>query len=249
VPPNAPRDLARNGSEASCESGLRLLGRAWHGYNWAVTAVAVESGPKKAFAWALDWPGWCRSAKDDARAIEALARYASRYATVADLAGQDFDASVPLQVVERVDGNSSTDFGIPAMITPLDRSPTTDAEAERFARLLAAVWKRFDMVAQDAPAELRKGPRGGGRDTARVVAHVVASDHGYARNIGLKLAAPAPTDLGAVAEMRAEVLKLLGQGSNGAPLARKWTARYALRYIAWHALDHAWEIEDRSNPA
>jgi len=27
---------------------------------------------------------------------------------------------------------------------------------------------------------------------------------------------------------------------------RSWPPRYAARRIAWHALDHAWEIEDRS---
>ena len=26
---------------------------------------------------------------------------------------------------------------------------------------------------------------------------------------------------------------------------RGWPPRYAARRIAWHALDHAWEIEDR----
>ena len=26
---------------------------------------------------------------------------------------------------------------------------------------------------------------------------------------------------------------------------RRWTPRYAIRRSAWHALDHAWEIEDR----
>jgi hypothetical protein len=25
--------------------------------------------------------------------------------------------------------------------------------------------------------------------------------------------------------------------------------RYAIRRIAWHVLDHAWEIEDKSDPA
>jgi len=28
----------------------------------------------------------------------------------------------------------------------------------------------------------------------------------------------------------------------------RWPARYAIRRSAWHALDHAWEIEDRSEP-
>ena len=36
--------------------------------------------------------------------------------------------------------------------------------------------------------------------------------------------------------------------SDGWPLAdRKWPPRYAARRIAWHALDHAWEMEDRTD--
>ena len=217
-------------------------------YNPVMTRLGIETGARKTFAWAPDWPGWCRWAKDEAVVMATMERYAARYQPVAQLAGHDFDPGAPLEVVERVPGNSSTDWGIPVVITGMDRLPTTAAEAERLAGLLAAVWRRFDVVAAGAPAELRKGPRGGGRDTARVVEHVVACDHGYARNIGLKLSAPAATDRDAVAEMRTHVLSLLGQPSDGAPLARKWNARYALRYIAWHALDHAWEIEDRSNP-
>jgi len=31
------------------------------------------------------------------------------------------------------------------------------------------------------------------------------------------------------------------------PLAdKRWPTRYAAHRVAWHALDHAWEIEDRS---
>ena len=26
----------------------------------------------------------------------------------------------------------------------------------------------------------------------------------------------------------------------------KWPVRYLIRRMAWHVLDHAWEIEDRS---
>ena len=37
--------------------------------------------------------------------------------------------------------------------------------------------------------------------------------------------------------------------SDGSPIAgKRWPLRYAARRIAWHALDHAWEIEDRSDP-
>jgi hypothetical protein len=49
--------------------------------------------------------------------------------------------------------------------------------------------------------------------------------------------------------MRADILHILRQPSDGSPIAgRRWPPRYAARRIAWHVLDHAWEIEDRSEP-
>ncbi|MGH9282469.1 MAG: hypothetical protein ACRD0S_05980 [Acidimicrobiales bacterium] len=44
------------------------------------TAAYVEQGAKKAFACALDWPGWARAAKTEDEALAALAAYAERYA-------------------------------------------------------------------------------------------------------------------------------------------------------------------------
>ena len=80
--------------------------------------------------------------------------------------------------------------------------------------------------------------------------HVIEADHAYAREIGLKLPTPSLADRAAVEAERAAVLEVLRQPSDGSPLAdRKWTARYAARRIAWHALDHAWEMEDRTEPA
>ncbi|MGH2773763.1 MAG: hypothetical protein ACRDIU_11590 [Actinomycetota bacterium] len=35
--------------------------------------VFVENGSKRVFAGAVDWPGWCRSGKDEQEALEALA--------------------------------------------------------------------------------------------------------------------------------------------------------------------------------
>ena len=97
------------------------------------------------------------------------------------------------------------------------------------------------MAAAGAPEELRKGPRGGGRDTSKIVAHVVEADEAYAREMGIKLKAPIEP------KCRAAMLEVLRQPSDGSPIAdRKWTPRYAAHRIAWHALDHAWEIEDRT---
>jgi hypothetical protein len=50
--------------------------------------------------------------------------------------------------------------------------------------------------------------------------------------------------------MRDEVAGVLGKPSDGSPLAPKgWPARYAARRIAWHVIDHLWEMEDRRDPA
>jgi hypothetical protein len=47
--------------------------------------------------------------------------------------------------------------------------------------------------------------------------------------------------------MRAAMLDTLRAAREGGPLGgRRWPARYAAHRIAWHALDHAWEIEDRT---
>jgi hypothetical protein len=209
--------------------------------------VSVEAAAKKAFATAIDWPGWSRSGKTPELALEALAAYADRYRPVAEAADERLPADPDFEVIETNEGGGGTEFGVPSRVTAADRRRTTASQAKRLARLVEASWATFDRVAAAAPAELRKGPRGGGRDTAKIVSHVRESDHAYSREIGLKV--PPPTDEKAVAAMREAVLDALRQPSDGSPLAdRRWTARYAAQRIAWHALDHAWEIEDRSEP-
>lgn len=215
--------------------------------------VAIEATPKKAFATAIDWPGWSRSSRTPELALEALAAYAPRYAVVASEAGETFpsrSAGVDdLEVVEEADGGSGTEFGVPSRVTDADRRRTTSAEADRLRRLVAAAWAVFDRVAANAPAELRKGPRGGGRDRDKMVGHVMEADGAYAREIGLRLKPPEPGDRDGIGAFRTAVLDAIGAPSDGSPLAdRKWTARYAAGRIAWHALDHAWEMEDRSEP-
>ncbi len=213
--------------------------------------VTVESTPTKTFATAIDWPGWSRSGRTVDLALEALAAAAPRHARVAGEAGEPFPeegAILEFEIVEQAPGGSGTAFGVPSRVTDADRRPTSPAEADRLRRLVAAAWAVFDRVSATAPAELRKGPRGGGRDRDKMIAHVVESDHAYAREIGLRLTAPAPDDRGAITAMRAAMLNVLGSPSDGSPIAdRRWTVRYAAGRIAWHALDHAWEMEDRSD--
>src|SRR5690242_62733 len=130
----------------------------------ASTPVYIEAGAKRVFACSLEWPGWCRSAKTEAQALENLAAYASRYLPVAEDAGcRNFPGREPsFAVVERLTGNATTDFGAPACIPARDRNDVEGEEAERLALLVAACWRVLQRVVESAPEELRKGPRGGG---------------------------------------------------------------------------------------
>ena len=208
--------------------------------------VLVETTPKKTFVSALDWPGLARGGKDEAVAIEALLAAVPRYALVVASAGHPFDiAELAVDVVERLPGDASTAFGVPAMVADDDRRPTDAEEAARLAAIVEASWAAFDRIAAAAPEQLRKGPRGGGRDTAKVVEHVHGGDDSYASVIGILAA-----DRRSAPAIRERVLAILREPSDGSPLAgKRWPPRYAARRIAWHALDHAWEIEDRSEPA
>lgn len=213
--------------------------------------VSIEAGAKRTFASAADWPGWSRSGRTETLALDALLAAAPRYAPIATAAGDPFPAveADDLEVVEPGAGGAGTDFGVPSRPTELDRRPVDAAAARRLAAIVGAAWDAFDRVAAAAPAELRKGPRGGGRDTARIVAHVIDADRAYASEIGIKLPGFDPTDRAAVTAMRESMLTAIAEARTGEPLAgRRWPARYAAHRIAWHALDHAWEIEDRSAP-
>jgi hypothetical protein len=215
-----------------------------------VVGVYVESGQRRVFAAALDWPGWCRSGRDEASALETLAGYAGRYAPIARAAGEQFPAGdVSLRVRERLEGGATTDFGAPEAVTSHDGRRLTGAEASRQCRLLRAAWSAFDGVVEAAPATLRKGPRGGGRDRDKIVEHLVGAEVGYARKLGLRLRTPDPADGPGLAAHRAAIVDALDRPSDGSPLAPKgWPARYALRRFTWHVLDHLWEIEDRRDP-
>ena len=211
--------------------------------------IGEEAGTKKVFVWAIDWPGWCRAGKTTPDAIDALIEHRPRYARVAKRAHLDLGpvAADDLDTVVSVSGGGGTDFGVPSNITDLDRRPVDADDADRLASLVDAAWAELEAIAERTPETLRKGPRGGGRDRDKMLDHVFEADHAYAREIGIKLPAGSLHDRVAVAVERAAVLDVLRQPSDGGPLSdRKWTLRYAARRIAWHALDHAWEMEDRT---
>jgi hypothetical protein len=101
----------------------------------------------------------------------------------------------------------------------------------------------FDEVAAAAPAVLRKGPRGGGRDTAQIVDHVLGAEAIYARKMGLEKASPGDDQAAAI---RQATLAALRDPAGLVTPPRGWPPRTAARRLAWHVLDHLWEIEDKS---
>jgi hypothetical protein len=206
------------------------------------TSVYLEVGTKRVFASSAAWPGWCRGGKTEQAALESLALYAPRYAPVAKLAGVDLPAgAADFEVVERVAGNATTDFGAPGVPTRLEALPMGAHEARRMCFLVEACWKHLDQVRATAPAVLRKGPRGGGRDRDQMFEHVLGAEVMYARAIGIRLEQPAVGDPVAVRGFHQAILASLGNPNR----KEKWPVAYCARRIAWHALDHAWEMEDR----
>ena len=213
------------------------------------TDVVLEVARTKSFASAVDWPGWCRPGPTPDAALQALADYAPRYAAVAAVGRVRFSAAAgaELRVVEELPGDSSTTFGAPGVRSASDSRPLGKAEADRQVRLLRAGWDELDRLAVEAPEALRKGPRGGGRDRDKVVAHVIEAERSYARKIGVRHP-PFHGDPAALSAFRAEVEAVLRAARSGDPMPG-WPARYFLRRAAWHVLDHVWEIEDKSEPA
>jgi hypothetical protein len=219
--------------------------------------IYLEVGSKRVFAGALDWPGWCRSGRDEASSLLAVAAYGERYgAAIGRTAGFTPPPSeAVLRVVERLKGNATTDFGVPGVAPPSDEEPLGPAETKRLVALLKACWATFDRTAKTASGRaLRKGPRGGGRDLDAIVRHVLDGEQAYLAKLGGKWQKPVARD-GVTAEMgalRKELIQLFTSRASGEPPPRTprsgslWVPRYFVRRSAWHALDHAWEIEDRS---
>jgi hypothetical protein len=215
--------------------------------------VYVEVAPKRAFACAVDWPGWCRAGRDADGAIDALVAYGSRYKRSLGRAAENLTLPADrseLEVVHRLKGNTTTDFGAPAITSPSDRRPIDAAELERLRPLLQAAWSAFDRAAEAAVGvELRKGPRGGGRDLDKMTAHVREADEAYLHALGAR---PPKRSVASITDLQTRFLDTLAARAIGGPITdparikSPWEPRFAVRRSAWHALDHAWEIEDRS---
>jgi hypothetical protein len=85
-----------------------------------------------------------------------------------------------------------------------------------------------------------------------ILRHVLESDAGYVNQLGWKFKPDDKDDLDVrLKQTRQAILSGLEASADGEIPARgprggmRWSPRYFVRRLAWHTLDHAWEIEDR----
>jgi hypothetical protein len=215
--------------------------------------TVTEHGPKdkRSVAYAIDWPGWSRGAKSADLALQILESYRERYRPIADLAGmaREFDAAGSLEVVEDRIGTGSTDFwGISFSPSAAEHGPMGDAEFDRAIALLRASWTFFDGVAARVSPEMRKGPRGGGRDRHRIIRHTIRTEsEDFAKQVGLRIpeeAALSPDGLRQHRKDYVAAMRAYNAGEVEKPM-RSWTLPFLIRHSAFHMLDHAWEMEDK----
>ena len=215
--------------------------------------AVVERGPKnkRSVAFSLDWPGWSRGAKTAELALESLEAYRERYRPIAILAGmsEEFESAGRLKVVEDRVGTGSTDFwGISFSPSTRERRRLREAELERAITLLQACWKFFDRVAARVSPEMRKGPRGGGRDRDRIIRHTIrVESEDFAKQVGLRIeeeAALTPAGLRRHRKAYVAAMRAYNAGEVERRM-RSWTLPFLIRHSAFHTLDHAWEMEDK----
>ncbi len=219
--------------------------------------IYIETGKRKTFAVATDWPGWGRWGKSEDAALSSLLDYGARYAAILQPAQMPFappSSGDAFTIIERLPGNTTTDFGAPAAFPESDNRPIAPDELERLQTILKACWAAFDRAAENAAGvELRKEPRGGGRDLDRIQQHVIDGDRSYLprvawkhrRNKALGLDEQMRNQRQAVLDALTNAVEngLPEKGPRGGAI---WTPRFFARRVAWHTLDHAWEIEERN---
>jgi hypothetical protein len=219
--------------------------------------IYLEIGKRKTFAVAVDWPGWCRFGRDEETALNSLLESADRYSRIVKAIDAQFKApssTEAFKVLARLEGNSTTDFGAPARLLPDEWDRMDEADLPRSARLMQACWLAFDRAVEEAQGkELRKGPRGGGRDLPKIVDHVVEAEQAYLKKLGWKFKKQKNEsgDAG-VGRLRDEIMhgleaslagKLPRKGPRG---GERWPPSFFIRRLTWHVVDHAWEIQERT---
>jgi hypothetical protein len=122
-----------------------------------------------------------------------------------------------------------------------------DTEIDRKITLLQACWAFFDGVARQVSAEMRKGPRGGGRDRDEIIRHTIRIEsEDFATRLGLRIPeGGALTVDGLVAHREAYLAAMCAYNRGEGKRMQSWTLPFLIRHSAFHVLDHAWEMEDK----
>ncbi len=258
-----PRIVRARRRRGRLGSGLRLRGRgrglatpvrpAPGQPGMSAVRTVIDRGPKgkRSVAFALDWPGWSRGAKTPELARETLESYRKRYQPVSALAGmgREFETTGSLEIVEDKVGTGSTDFwGISFSPSSTERDPMGDTDFERKIALLRASWAFFDAVAARVSPEMRKGPRGGGRERDEIIRHVIRTEsQDFAKGVGLVIPdgeALIPDGLAEYRDAYVEQMRAYNAGEVKKRM-RSLTLPFLIRHSAFHTLDHAWEMEDK----
>ena len=215
--------------------------------------TVVERGPKgkKAVAFAVDWPGWSPGGEDP-RVGAGAARVVSRAGTGRSPLRPAWPTSStppgPCEVVEDRVGTGSTDFwGISFSPSGLEHEPMDDTEIDRKIGLLRACWGFFDAVAARVSAEMRKGPRGGGRDRDQIIRHTVRTEsEDFAKRLGLRVPEGGALTPKGLHDYRATyVATMRAYNAGEGQRMRSWNLPFLIRHSAFHTMDHAWEMEDK----
>jgi hypothetical protein len=123
-----------------------------------------------------------------------------------------------------------------------------EADFDRKITILQACWAFFDGVAARVSPEMRKGPRGGGRDRNRIIRHTIRTEsEDFARQVGLRIPEEAALSPDGLPQHRKSYVAAM-RAYNAGEIERRmrsWTLPFLIRHSAFHTLDHAWEMEDK----
>jgi hypothetical protein len=129
----------------------------------------------------------------------------------------------------------------------LETEPMDEAELDRKVTVLRGCWAHFDAVAARVSADMRKGPRGGGRARDQIVRHTIRTEsEEFAKRLGLRVpegGALAPDALRDYRESYVATMRSYNAGEG--KRMRSWNLPFLIRHSAFHTMDHAWEMEDK----
>ncbi len=127
----------------------------------------------------------------------------------------------------------------------IDREEVSGDALERELALMWACWALFDEVRGRVSVELKRGPRGGGKNRDQIVRHTIGGERDWAKKLGLVTPLEtALTDEGITAHRDAYVKAIQAFHARG-EMARTWPLRFLIRHTAFHTMGHAWEMDDK----